>query len=106
MADNTEIKAQHPLSFLSREPVAIMAIIRSGLAMAVGFGLQLEPEQIATIIVFTEAILALITRQQVTPFVATGTTPRVADAAQTPLIAPAVAEVAPIDPTIEDKPVG
>jgi len=77
---------QQPVPFFNREPVAIMAVIRAGLAMAVGFGFSLDPEQMALIILFVEAVLALITRQQVTPYVAAGTTPNVNNSNKTPLV--------------------
>lgn len=89
--DNTSTNVQvqqPPVSLFNREPVTIMAAIRAGIALAVGFGFQLDPEQIALIMVFVEAVLALITRQQVTPFVASGTTPNVTNSANTPLIEP------------------
>ena len=78
--------AKQPIPFLNREPVAIMATVRAALALAVGFGFDVSAEQIALVIVFIETILALYTRQQVTPFVAAGTTPNVEDPQKTPLL--------------------
>lgn len=51
----------------SREPVAIAAIVRTGILLLVAFGFKLSVEQIAAVMAFTEAILGLITRQSVTP---------------------------------------
>ena len=75
---------QPPVPFLNREPVAIMAVVRTALALAIGFGFDLSPEQMALIIAFVESTLMLWTRQQVTPYVAAGTTPNVTDATKTP----------------------
>lgn len=50
-----------------REPVAIAAVVRLGLLMLVAFGLKLSVDQIAAVMVFIEALLALLTRQSVTP---------------------------------------
>lgn len=49
------------------EPVAVAAAIRAVLLCAIAFGLGWTPEQIATFMVAVEAVLALITRQRVTP---------------------------------------
>ena len=49
-----------------REPVAIVALIRAAILCGTVFGLALSPEQIAAVILFTEAVLAVITRQTVT----------------------------------------
>jgi hypothetical protein len=76
--DETNIQVQKsPLPFLTKEPVAIVAVIRAALALAIGFGFELSPEQMALIITFVEVVLALFTRQQVTPFVSSGTAPQV-----------------------------
>lgn len=50
-----------------REPVAWMAALRAVIALVAAFGFELSGEQVAAIIVFAEAVLALITRSQVTP---------------------------------------
>lgn len=50
-----------------REPVAIAAAIRALILCAVAFGLHWSPEQIAATMIAVEAILALITRSQVSP---------------------------------------
>lgn len=61
-----------PPSWITREPVAIQAVIQSAIGLAIGFGIPVTTEQMGLILVFTAAVLALITRQQVTPFEATG----------------------------------
>lgn len=50
-----------------REPVAIAAVVRLGLLMLVSFGFNLSVTQIAAVMAFTEALLAVIIRQSVTP---------------------------------------
>jgi hypothetical protein len=51
----------------NREPALILGFIQALLALAVGFGLELTPEQIGLCLAVTAAGLALITRSQVTP---------------------------------------
>lgn len=75
-----------PLNWLTREPVALMYVIQTGLALAMGFGFDIDPTQMALILTFTGAVLSYITRQNVTPFVTTGTTPQVHNPAQTPQV--------------------
>lgn len=50
-----------------REPVAIAAAVRAVILCAVAFGLKWTPEQIAAVMLATEAVLAVVTRQSVTP---------------------------------------
>lgn len=50
-----------------REPALILGLVNAGLALAVGFGLHVSPQQCAAINAFVAAILAVITRTQVTP---------------------------------------
>ncbi len=50
-----------------REPAAILGLIQAGLALAIGFGLQLSGEQTALVMAFSAAFVAIITRQSVTP---------------------------------------
>ncbi len=66
-----------PTSFLTREPVALQAVVQAALGLFIGFGLPVSTEQMGLVLVFTAAILALMTRQNVTPFEATGTNPNV-----------------------------
>lgn len=55
------------LSRLLNEPVAIAAAIRAVLVVAISFGFTLTPEQIGTVMLAVEAVLALVTRGLVTP---------------------------------------
>ena len=50
-----------------REPVAILAVIQAGIALGMAYGLSVTPEQMALMLTFTGAVLALITRSQVSP---------------------------------------
>lgn len=50
-----------------REPVVIASAIRAILLCGMAFGLAWSAEQMAAVMVAVEAVLALITRQQVTP---------------------------------------
>lgn len=52
---------------MNREPVAIAAAVRAVLAVAIGFGLSIDPEQLALIVVAVETVLALFVRSKVTP---------------------------------------
>lgn len=48
-----------------REPVAIAAAVRAVLVAVAGFGFDLEPEQIAGIVLAVEAVLAVAVRGSV-----------------------------------------
>lgn len=50
-----------------REPVLWMALIQAILAVAVGFGLHWTGEQVALVTALAAAILAFVSRSQVTP---------------------------------------
>ena len=52
---------------LNREPAAIVAVVEALIALAIGFGLDVSPEQMALILTATTAVLALVVRQKVTP---------------------------------------
>ena len=52
---------------LLKEPVLIASAIRALLLAVVAFGPVLSADQIAALMVFVEAILALVTRALVTP---------------------------------------
>lgn len=54
---------------IQREPVATMAMLRAGLIAAMAFGFNLSSDQMAAVLMFTEMLLAWITRSQVTPTV-------------------------------------
>ena len=50
-----------------REPALWLGAIQACLALAVGFGLNLTPEQMSLILAASAAIFSVITRSQVTP---------------------------------------
>lgn len=50
-----------------REPVLYITLLRTSLALAVGFGLNLTGEQVALVVAFADAVFAFITRQAVIP---------------------------------------
>jgi hypothetical protein len=50
-----------------REPAAVLAIIQTGIAFVVAFGLDLSGEQVAGIMALSAAILGAVTRATVTP---------------------------------------
>lgn len=55
------------MTWLQQEPVAVAAVVQTGLALAVGFGAHISAPQTALILAFTSAVLGLITRSLVTP---------------------------------------
>lgn len=54
-------------NIFGREPVMFLAVIQAGLALAVGFGLNLDGQQVAAIMAFSAAVLGLIARSKVSP---------------------------------------
>ncbi len=50
---------------LATEPVVIVAVVQAGLVCAAAFGLDLTAEQIAGLVGFFSAVLALVVRQVV-----------------------------------------
>ena len=52
---------------LKAEPVAIVAVVESLIALAIGFGANVSPEQMALILAAVTSVLALVVRQKVTP---------------------------------------
>lgn len=50
-----------------REPALFYGVVNAVIALALSFGLDLKPDQIGAILAVTSAVLALITRTQVTP---------------------------------------
>ncbi|MDQ3275289.1 MAG: hypothetical protein M3Q39_09760 [Actinomycetota bacterium] len=50
-----------------REPALIVGALGAVIALAVGFGLPVSPEQVGLILAAVTALLAVVTRQQVTP---------------------------------------
>jgi len=53
-------------SLWSAEPTLILAVVSAGVALAMGFGLNITKEQAALIQTFVITVLALINRSQVT----------------------------------------
>ena len=52
---------------LREEPVLTLAVVQSGVAMLVGFGLAWTGEQVGLVVGFSAAVLGWIARSQVTP---------------------------------------
>lgn len=50
-----------------REPALIIGAIQALIAVGIGFGLQVTPEQFGLIMAAVAAVLALVTRSQVSP---------------------------------------
>lgn len=57
------------MTIFGREPVAILAAVNAGLALGVGFGMNVTSEQQALIAAAVSAVLALAARSQVVPVV-------------------------------------
>lgn len=72
-------------NFWKSEPTLILAVVSSGVALAMGFGLNITKEQAALIQTFVITVLALINRAQVTSpaTLATLTPATLAEAQQT-----------------------
>lgn len=51
----------------NREPALILAAVQAGGALAIGFGVDISPEQFGLIQAFCAAVLGLIVRQRVSP---------------------------------------
>lgn len=51
----------------NREPVAILAVVQTLLALLVSFGLDWTGEQVGAVTAVSAAVLGLIARQKVTP---------------------------------------
>lgn len=50
-----------------REPALVLGAVQAVLALVIAFGLKLSVEQTGAILAATAAILAVVTRSQVTP---------------------------------------
>lgn len=50
-----------------REPAMFYGVVNAVIALAVSFGLDLKPDQIGALLAVTSALLALLTRSQMTP---------------------------------------
>lgn len=55
---------------LNTEPVLVMVAVQAFVALAVSFGLHLSADQTAAIMAAVAAALGLVTRQRVSPVVA------------------------------------
>lgn len=51
--------------FLDKEPAVILGVLQAALALAIGFGLKISPEQMGLIMAFAAAVVALVVRQNV-----------------------------------------
>ncbi len=51
----------------NREPALFYGDVNATIALAVSFGLELKPDQIGALLAVTSALLALVTRTQMTP---------------------------------------
>lgn len=49
------------------EPVRTMGVVQSGIALGVGFGVDLSPEQFGLLVSFVAAVLSWLVRKTVTP---------------------------------------
>lgn len=54
-------------TIFGREPALILGLVQTLLALGIGFGLDLTGEQVALVLAASAAVLAVITRSQVTP---------------------------------------
>lgn len=50
-----------------REPALILGLIAAGIALAIGFGLDISTEQVGLVMAAVTALFAVITRSQVSP---------------------------------------
>ena len=55
------------MSFWKKEPAVIVGLVGSAISVGTAFGLKLTTEQVGAITALTSALLALVTRSQVTP---------------------------------------
>lgn len=55
------------LNRIKAEPVLITGLVRAVILCLTAFGLRLSADQVAAVMLVTEAVLSLVTRQQVAP---------------------------------------
>lgn len=55
------------MSIFDREPVLWLSALRAIVVLAVAFGADLTPEQIAAVYLVMETLLSLVARSRVTP---------------------------------------
>ncbi len=65
-------------NFWKAEPTMILAVLNSGIALLITFGVHLTVEQAGAIMAFSSTVLGLVTRSQVT-------SPKVSDDMKTEL---------------------
>jgi hypothetical protein len=59
-------------TFLGREPALIIGAVNALIALGVGFGLDVTPEQVGLLNAAVAAVLAVLVRHHVTPASTTG----------------------------------
>lgn len=52
---------------LRAEPVLVLALVQSAIAMFVAFGLNWTGEQVGAVVAFSAAVLGVVARQRVQP---------------------------------------
>jgi hypothetical protein len=52
---------------IQQEPVLLMGLVQSGIAMLTAFGLGWTAEQVALVLAFTQTLLSVVARTLVTP---------------------------------------
>ena len=90
-------------SLWGREPALILGALQAVIALAISFGLNLSPEQVGAILAASAAVLAVVTRSQVSPSATVAA--ETALASPTGLVAGPAADVpegAPVDVTPTD----
>lgn len=50
-----------------REPVLVMGVVQTAIALGIGFGLALTAAQVSLILAFTAAVLSFVVRAKVSP---------------------------------------
>ena len=55
------------MNLFNREPAVILGLVQSAIAVIIGFDVPISQEQFALLMALTSAIIALITRANVTP---------------------------------------
>lgn len=53
-------------SLWKAEPTMILSVVSAGLALVMGFGVNITPQQMGLVMAFASAVLGLINRSQVT----------------------------------------
>ena len=58
---------RHTPMIFNREPALLLGALQAIIALSIGFGLDLTPEQVGLIMAAASAVVAVIVRQNVTP---------------------------------------